>query len=318
MTRFSAAALAAAAARLQVDVSVIRAVAAVEAAGSGFLGDGRPKILFEAHIFGRLTGGRYHTSHPTLSSKAWNRKLYRGGMGEWERYLAAHALDADAAMKATSWGAFQILGLNHAACAFESVGAMVGAMMQSEDAHLMAFVGFVAHHSEMWKALRGRDWAAFAQRYNGAGYAANAYDTKLAAAFAAELARAQAPDTAPAQADARAVQAGLNARGAALTPDGFVGPKSRAVVAAEQDAAAAADVTGQLDPATRATLGLPPQPPLLRGVDQLAAVATPVAGIAGAIGGLDWRVLAVLAAAGLIGGGLYLWHRSRQRRENYA
>jgi hypothetical protein len=30
--------------------------------------------------------------------------------------------------------------------------------------------------------LRRHDWAAFARRYNGPGYTANSYDTKLAAA----------------------------------------------------------------------------------------------------------------------------------------
>jgi len=38
---------------LGVDVATIRAVCDVETSGSGFLPDGRPKILFEGHVFWR-------------------------------------------------------------------------------------------------------------------------------------------------------------------------------------------------------------------------------------------------------------------------
>jgi N-acetylmuramidase len=40
-----------AAKELNVEVAAIHAVAEVEAAGAGFLPDGRPAILYEAHIF---------------------------------------------------------------------------------------------------------------------------------------------------------------------------------------------------------------------------------------------------------------------------
>jgi hypothetical protein len=60
---------AALAASLDVEVATLRAVAAVEAAGSGFLPDDptRPKILFEGHAFHRLTGGRFGNARPDLS-----------------------------------------------------------------------------------------------------------------------------------------------------------------------------------------------------------------------------------------------------------
>ena len=37
-----------------IELAALRAVVAVEAAGSGFDKEGRPKILFEPHIFWRL------------------------------------------------------------------------------------------------------------------------------------------------------------------------------------------------------------------------------------------------------------------------
>ncbi|MCC6559800.1 MAG: DUF3380 domain-containing protein, partial [Xanthomonadales bacterium] len=45
--------------RLEVSVPTLKAVAEVESAGSGFLSDGRPKILFEGHVFSRLTKRAY-------------------------------------------------------------------------------------------------------------------------------------------------------------------------------------------------------------------------------------------------------------------
>ena len=65
------------------NVATIRAVVEVEAAGSGFFADGRPKILFEAHWFSEFTNSRYDYRYPSISSPVWNRSLYIGGVGEW-------------------------------------------------------------------------------------------------------------------------------------------------------------------------------------------------------------------------------------------
>src|SRR5436190_4109842 len=55
----SARGLAAVAAALGVASSEIWTVIAVETSGCGFLADRRPQILYERHIFHRLTGGRF-------------------------------------------------------------------------------------------------------------------------------------------------------------------------------------------------------------------------------------------------------------------
>jgi hypothetical protein len=102
-----------AAKQLGVDVASIKAVADVEAAGSGFLSNGQPKILFEAHQFSRLTNGRYNASHPNISSHSWNRSLYKGGAAEHNRLHEAQALNDTTALKSASWGKFQIMGFNY-------------------------------------------------------------------------------------------------------------------------------------------------------------------------------------------------------------
>lgn len=195
----------AAATALACTVAQIRAVDEVESKGGWFkdvrsdiLGlDGEggfidgphlPKILFEAHIFDRQTEGRYRQSHPNLSSARWNRALYVGGQGEWTRLYRAMQLAPRAALMSASVGRYQIMGFNHKLAGFDTVEAYWDAMKRSERDHLDAFVAFI-RNAKLLSALRAisnspRDCVAFAQGYNGAGYAANNYHVKIAAAHA--------------------------------------------------------------------------------------------------------------------------------------
>ena len=171
-----------AAATLGAEIAAIQAVAEVETSGNAVDDHGRPRILFERHYFHRLTGGRFDQSHATISAPT------AGGYGKFSEQYGkleeAYGLDADAALRSASWGRFQIMGDNCRAAGFASVREFVNALTQTEAAHLDAFVAFVAADQGMAEALRKKDWATFARRYNGPGYANNAYDTKLAAAYA--------------------------------------------------------------------------------------------------------------------------------------
>jgi hypothetical protein len=94
----------------------------------------------------------------------------------------AAALDWEAAHKACSWGAAQILGTNYQAAGFKTVQAFVEAMQHGgAAAHLNAMVAFIKAN-KLDSPLRQHNWARFAGGYNGPGYAANNYDTKLGAA----------------------------------------------------------------------------------------------------------------------------------------
>lgn len=195
-----------AAQRLRCSVAQIKAVFEVEASGAGWFTDVRgtilaldgpggfldgphlPKILFEAHVFDRETKGRFRASHPNLSSARWNRALYVGGQGEYDRLYRAMSLDRIAALRSTSWGAPQIMGFNHQLAGFSTVDAFVDAMKSGVRAHLLAFAAFV-ENSGLSDALRRIDTSpasarAFARGYNGSAYAENDYHTKIAVAFA--------------------------------------------------------------------------------------------------------------------------------------
>ena len=174
---------------LNVEVAAIKAVAEVESAGSGFLPDGRPTILYEAHVFHQHSKGAHAGAKDRkgvkLSNASWDRSLYGAtGAHQHDRYEDARALNAEAANKACSWGMFQILGANHKACGFDTSQEFVDAMWTGgASAHLDAFVKFI-QANKLDGALRAKNWAAFAKGYNGPAYAQNAYDKKMAAAYA--------------------------------------------------------------------------------------------------------------------------------------
>lgn len=154
----------------------------------GFLdGPALPKILFEAHVFDRETNGRFRKSHPNLSSAKWNRALYVGGVGEYERLHRAMQLDRTAALRSASVGGAQIMGFNHKLAGFATVEAFWSAMKTSERAHLDAFAAFIRNAGLVDELRRistvHADCAPFAAGYNGSGYAANQYHVKIARAY---------------------------------------------------------------------------------------------------------------------------------------
>ena len=180
----------AAAELLGVEVAAIKAVAEVESYGSGFLPDGRTKILFERHKFykylaaalGKTAANRLMQVNPNIcNSKAGG---YKGNEAEYPRFKAAISYDETAAMLSASYGRFQIMGFNYRACGFDSVQAYVAAQATTEGAHLMAFCNFIKANEAIYKALKAKRWAAFAAGYNGADYKINNYDTKMAQAYA--------------------------------------------------------------------------------------------------------------------------------------
>jgi hypothetical protein len=171
-----------AAERLGCAIAALRAVAQVESAGAGFLPDCRPKLLFERHVFHARTGGKYSAVHAAVSSP--QRGGYLGGTREYDRLHAAIELDRKAALESASWGKFQIMGFNYSLAGHTNVECFVEAMVSGEPAQLAAFVAFIRACKLDGALIRG-DWASFARGYNGSAYAENAYDRKMAQAYAA-------------------------------------------------------------------------------------------------------------------------------------
>lgn len=187
---------------LNVKVSRIKAVKAVESAGNGFLPDGRLKILFEGHQFWdqlKKNGAnpakllKENPSTANILYQKWDRSKYKGGTKEHDRLnqaielCKANNIPVKCAYNAASYGAFQIMGFNHTACGFTSAEEMIASMLQSEFNQLVCFCKYLQSVG-LVKYLRDGNWAAFARGYNGPGYKGNPsttnddYDLKLAAA----------------------------------------------------------------------------------------------------------------------------------------
>lgn len=160
----------------------IHAIMDVEAAGSGFDSKGRVKALYEPHIaYARSKGEtRDLLVKAGLAYPKWKRDYPKDS---YPRILQAYEIAGDVALLSTSWGLGQIMGFNHAAAGFKSPQAMIEAFADDEDNHLEAMISFIKVNG-LDDEIRRHDWAGFARGYNGSGYKANAYDTKLAAAFA--------------------------------------------------------------------------------------------------------------------------------------
>ena len=170
-----------AATALGCSVAAVRAVAQVESLGGGYLGDGRPKILFERHWFHKLTQGKWSAERSHIS---WPKPGgYKGGASEYKRLEEALALDRTAALKSASWGAFQVMGFNHKLVGYDDVEKFVKAMVAGSGKQLDAFVAFIKSN-KLDDELRRLDWAGFARGYNGSNYRINKYDEKMARAYA--------------------------------------------------------------------------------------------------------------------------------------
>jgi hypothetical protein len=172
---------------IKADVAAVKAVNEVESSGNGFLKDGRPKILFEGHIFWKqllrkgIDPKKKQKNNEDVLFPVWDKTRYLGKEAEYTRLEKAKKIDESAALESASYGAFQIMGYHFKRCGFNSVKDFVDAQL-SEEQQLAAFICFIKdQHLDL--NLRLHDWAGFALGYNGRGYHLNQYDTKLLKAY---------------------------------------------------------------------------------------------------------------------------------------
>lgn len=172
--------------------AAIKAVAVVESGGAGFNAAGITKALFEPHKFNLFTNSRHLNTKfvddpsKVIACKSWDKNNYPSSLdGVYSMFFQAYKLNPQAALRATSWGSFQILGDNFAACGYSCVEDFVLAMTISEAKSLEAFVSFVISN-RIDDELRASppDFDGFAYVYNGPGYKKNDYAGKMRKAYA--------------------------------------------------------------------------------------------------------------------------------------
>ena len=96
--------------------------------------------------------------------------------------MFCHDIFRQAALSSASWGSFQIMGYHAESIGYRDVDEFVDRMYLHEREHLDAFGRFLKANG-LISLLASRQWAAFAERYNGSGYKQNQYDTKLEKAY---------------------------------------------------------------------------------------------------------------------------------------
>ena len=327
--------------RYKVPLAHVRAVAKVEAAGSGWSGR-LIKALYEGHVCYRNATGKTRNAlvRKGLAWPRWDRSRYaRGTPAQHDRIRDAVKIAGDAGFKAASYGLGQVLGENAKMCGFDSAEEMVRYNLRGEAEQLDTMFRFI-RGAKLMTALRRGQWKAFARGYNGPGYAKNRYDTKLAAAarlytrspahgldhngnIAQRVAKPSEPDP-----NVRDVQKRLNALGyGPLQVDGWSGSRTRAAVLKFQEAHPDLKNDGIIGPNTMAALERAAERLEQRDTKQVAeatgtvkpAVLAGAGAVATAVPGLPWQVgVGVVVAAVAIIAGVILyrrWYASRFDQE---
>jgi hypothetical protein len=273
-------ALSAAAERLGCEEAAMRAVWEVESAGRGFRADGSLERRFEPH---KLPG----------ATTTWRDSLPIPRSQRDRMFEEAYLDSAPAALRATSWGAPQIMGFNARAAGFNTAAEMVQRLADDEDEHVWAFVRLIQDWG-LRPALVAHDWRAFAARYNGPGQV-DRYAGLLEAAYRRHSGQASPAvlrfgDRGPA---VKRLQVAMG-----LHPDGVFGPETQAAVTAWQERAGLT-VDGIVGRRTwdslEARVEAKPLAQPTR-VDGLVTKARDVTAVGGAVGGAAAAVERVLPA----------------------
>ena len=175
-----------------VDTKRIKAVAAVESAGSGWFNSGLPKILYERHKFWEWTtnvNNRVVSWFANPQPGGYTMDENKNGINDsWEKLSLAIGKDPLAALSAISIGKFQVLGRYYRQCGYNHPIEMLYAASRSEYAHyamLRDYILNVAKLKEAFLALstNPNDNRTFARGYNGKAYERYEYHIKLAKAI---------------------------------------------------------------------------------------------------------------------------------------
>jgi hypothetical protein len=272
MTRFyygtgrkiSAADFTALANKYNIAESRLRAVAEVEARGSGYDSQNRLIALYEPHIAYRYTKGavRDKLVKAGIAYKDWVRNYPKTSYDRID--LCASIAGDEIAAMSTSFGMGQCMGFNHAMLGFPTALSMVQWMAQSEANQLEGIIKF-AQAKGIFEALKSGKWEVFAAGYNGKQYKANNYHVKLLNADRKWQAKLNSSKFTPVSysnptvdigtkgADVEAVQSALQTAGYDVDSDGDFGGHTQEVVMQFQEANGLT-VDGEVGPLTKQKL----------------------------------------------------------------
>lgn len=229
------------AAKLNIDVAALLAVAEVESDGNVFAlvkGRQEPLIRFEGHYFDRRLAGaeRERARRAGLASPiAGKIKNPSSQEARWALLARAMAINPRAALESISIGLGQVMVAHWKKLGFRSPDDMVR-LARRDAAGQMDIMARYIDKFGLADELQREDFTGFARGYNGPDFRANAYHSKMAAAFRRWSGR-QASSTAQGMlrmgargAKVRELQTLLVRAGYPVTVDGDFGPATRDAV----------------------------------------------------------------------------------------
>lgn len=185
-----------AAKQIGIETAVLLAFLEVEAAGRGFDNLNRPKMLFEPHIFWRKLSGQLRLTAAALGIAYARWKPGNYPRESYTRLNKAINIAEEPAFLSASYGLGQIMGFNHKVAGHASAKEMFETAKQGEYEQLVQLVTLMKSWGMASMLRPGRDysdpdnWRKAVSKYNGSGYAKNAYHIKAARAYTKHSGRA--------------------------------------------------------------------------------------------------------------------------------
>ncbi len=175
-----------------VDPAGLLAVVEVESDGKSLEIDHKtPQLLFERHIFyrelkKRQPGKLQAAIDAGLAHQDWRRSTQYKDQGTSTKRLElmakARRIDEECANRSASWGVGQTMGFLAEELNFSNANTMLKYMIDGGIPAQVECMLREIKNKKLISSLNNHDWAHFARIYNGPGYAANQYDTRMAAA----------------------------------------------------------------------------------------------------------------------------------------
>ncbi|HGW6341778.1 TPA: N-acetylmuramidase family protein, partial [Escherichia coli] len=175
-----------------IERAALLALVEVETSGKPFEEDGRtPALLYERHIAWRMAAAVSKALQSAfalagLAIPKWSRSTQYKDQGTSAKRLAliakARAINEEVANRSASWGLGQTMGFLYKELGFASASDMVEHMTGNIAGQVDCLIGEVTR-AKLIAPLNAHNWPVVARGYNGAGYAANRYDVRLADAW---------------------------------------------------------------------------------------------------------------------------------------
>lgn len=172
------------ASELGVEVAAIKAVVEIEAgkAMKGFWAPGVPIVNFDQSMWASSRKLVVINKKASASARIPSGLSTGFPRKAWQKLINARKRNEQQANLSTFWGMFQIGGFNFKLCGCKTIEEFVELMSYSELEQLNLFAALIKNCG-MLPALKAKNWAVFARKYNGASYARKGYHTRMAAAY---------------------------------------------------------------------------------------------------------------------------------------